>query len=140
MLEDNTKTRNHYKARLRYHIIFSTKFRKKCLEGIEDDVYAAFRYCESKSDFIILNMKCDKDHIHLLVDILPTYSVGSIINRMKQMTTNYLYRQERIFGWLRNFYRCKKKNYIWTHGYFCSTVGMVSEKVVFDYIENQGTK
>ena len=56
---------------------------------------------------------------------------------MKQMTTNYLYRNERSRLWLRKFYYAKRLT-VWTHGYFASTVGQVSEKIVWDYIENQG--
>ena len=70
--EDNTRTRNHYIGDLNYHIIFSTKFRRKCLSNIENELYDAFRYCESKSHFKIKTMKQDKDHIHLLVNIKPT--------------------------------------------------------------------
>ena len=135
--EDNSRTRNHYKGELNYHIIFSTKFRRKCLSQIEQELYDAFRYCESKSHFIIKTMKQDNDHIHLLVNIKPTYSLGQTINRMKQMTTSYLYRNDRTRSWLRNFYWAKKLT-IWTHGYFASTVGQVSEDIVFQYIENQG--
>ena len=53
------------------------------------------------------------------------------------MTTNYLYRNERTEKWLKQFY-WKKKRLLWTHGYFVSTIGKVSEKTVFNYIENQG--
>lgn len=135
--EDNSRTRNHYKGELNYHIIFSTKFRRKCLSQIEQELYDAFRYCESKSHFTIKTMKQDNDHIHLLINIKPTYSLGQTINRMKQMTTSYLYRNDRTRSWFRNFYWAKKLT-IWTHGYFASTVGQVSEDIVFQYIENQG--
>lgn len=135
--EDTTRTRNHYSGKLTYHIIFSTKFRRKCLTKIEDILYDSFKYCESKSHFTIKNMKCDKDHIHLLIDIPPIYSLGQTISRMKQMTTNYLYRNEQSRNWLRKFYWAKKLT-IWTHGYFASTIGQVAEQVVFEYIENQG--
>ena len=135
--EDTSRTRNHYNGRLVYHIIFSTKFRRKCLIGIEDIIYDAFRYCEEKSHFKIKNMKCDKDNIHLLIQILPVYSLGQTINRMKQVTTSYLYHNDKSHSMLRNFYWAKKLT-VWTHGYFVSTVGDVSEKIVFDYIENQG--
>ena len=136
MLEDNSRTRNHFKARLRYHMIFSTKYRRKCLDQIRDDVFDAFRYCESKSHFTILNMNLDKDHIHLLIEIPPTYSVGQTVSRLKEMTTNYLYREQD--AWLRKFFFNKKHRYLWTHGYFVSSVGAVSEKTVWDYINNQG--
>ena len=135
--EDNSRTRNHYKGELNYHIIFSTKFRRKCLSKIEQELYDAFRYCESKSHFTIKTMKQDNDHIHLLVNIKPTYSLGQTINRMKQMTTSYLHRNDKTRSWLRNFYWAKKLT-IWTHGYFASTIGQVSEDIVFKYIENQG--
>ena len=58
--------------------------------------------------------------------IKPTYSLGQTINRMKQMTTNYLYRNERSRLWLRKFYWAKRLT-VWTHGYFASTIGQVSE-------------
>ena len=82
-------------------------------------------------------MKQDNDHIHLLVNIKPTYSLGQTINRMKQMTTNYLYRNERSRLWLRKFYWAKRLT-VWTHGYFCSTIGEVSSKTLKHYIRNQG--
>ena len=37
----------------------------------------------------------------------------------------------------RNRHFGKKKRLLWTHGYFVSTIGKVSEKIVFNYIENQ---
>ncbi len=38
-------------------------------------------------------MNIDEDHIHLLIEIPVTYSVGQTIRRLKEMTTNYLYRE-----------------------------------------------
>ena len=32
----------------------------------------------------------------------------------------------------------KKKHLLWTAGYFVSTIGKVSEKIVFEYIGKQG--
>ena len=63
--------------------------------------------------------------------------LGQTINIMKQMTTKYLYRNETSRLWLRKFYYAKRLT-VWTNGYFASTVGQVSEKIVLDYIENQG--
>ena len=116
--------------------MFSTRYRRKCLSYIEQELYDAFRYCESKSDFTIIIMKQDKDHIHLLIEMKPTYSIGSIIRRIKQMTTNYLYKNNKVKIWLKKFYW--HKNEIWTHGYFISTIGQISEQNVYDYIEHQG--
>jgi len=35
-------------------------------------------------------------------------------------------------------YYWKGKHILWTHGYFCSTIGDVSEQTLKKYIENQG--
>lgn len=128
---------SHCKKHLRYHIIFVTKYRRKCLDGIRQQVFDAFRYVESKSHIKIHNMNLDQDHIHLLISFPPDYSISQTVNRLKQMTTNYLYRLEEIEQRLKQFY-WKKKRLLWTHGYFVSTVGHVSENIVFEYIENQG--
>ena len=86
------KTYGHAKANLKYHIIFSTKYRRKCLNCIRDDVIDAFKYVQAKSDFNILKMELDKDHIHFLLEFKPSLSIDSIVNRMKSMSTNYLYK------------------------------------------------
>ena len=36
------------------------------------------------------------------------------------------------------FYWDNKKGKLWTNGYFCETVGDVSEDKILDYVENQG--
>lgn len=129
------KKYKHCKSHLRYHIIFVTKYRRKCLDQIRDYVFEAFRYVESNSEFRILNMNLDKDHIHLLVTFPAKYGVGQTISRLKQMSTNYLY--SKCEKWLRKFYWTKKR-LLWTHGYYVSTLGQISENVVWKYIDNQG--
>ena len=128
---------SHCKKHLRYHIIFVTKYRRKCLNQIKDEVFDAFRYVESKSHIKIHTMNLDTDHIHLIISFPTIYSIEQTVSRLKQMTTNYLYRNERTCSWLKNFY-WKKKRLLWTRGYFVSTIGHISEKIVFEYIENQG--
>ena len=95
---------SHCKKHLRYHIIFVTKYRRKCLDEIRQQVFSAFRYVESKSHIKIHNMNLDQDHIHLLISFPPDYSISQTVNRLKQMTTNYLYRLEETEKWLKQFY------------------------------------
>lgn len=59
MLENDYNCRFHSKTLLRYHIIFSTKFRYKCLNPIRDTVFSAFRDAESKSNIDIITMEID---------------------------------------------------------------------------------
>ena len=127
------KTYGHAKTKLKYHIIFSTKYRRKCLTSIHNDVINAFKYVHAKSDFEILKMELDKDHIHFLLKFKLSLSINFVVNKMKTMSTNYLYKIQNAY--LRNFYQ--NKNKLWTHGYFVSTIGEVSQKTLEHYIENQ---
>ena len=129
------QTYSHAKTRLRYHLIFSTKFRRKCLNKIHDAVIDAFRKVEEKSNFKIVAIELDEDHVHMLVSFKPHYSIEQVVRRLKQMSTFYIYQKE--YEYLKQFY-WKQKNVLWTHGYFCSTIGEVSENKIIEYIKNQG--
>lgn len=126
----------HCKTRLRYHIILITKYRRKCLDQIKDQVLESFKYTEEHSHLKIHYIDTNKDHIHLLVSFPPQYSISQTISRLKQCTTNYLYRTYESY--LRRFY-WRKKRMLWSDSYFCSTIGSVSEEKVVTYIENQGS-
>lgn len=128
-------TTAHCKHRLRYHLIFSTKYRRKCLTDIRETVLNSFRYTESISHFKIHVMELDKDHIHLLVSFPPSYSIEQTVRRLKQISTNHIWKYQPSH--LRKFYWGNKKR-LWTGGYFCSTIGNVSENTIKHYIENQG--
>lgn len=126
----------HAKTYLRYHVIFSTKYRRKCLNEIREEVLTAFKYTESISDFTILEMEVDQDHIHFLLKIKPALSIEQVVRRLKQVSTNQLYKTSKTY--LRKFFW--KKNLLWTGGYFVATVGYVGENVIKSYINNQGVK
>lgn len=79
-------------------------------------------------------MNLDQDHIYLLISILVEYSIFQTAYRLKQMITNYLYREKNDY--MRKFYW--KNRVVWTDGYFCSTIGNISEDIAFKYIETRG--
>ena len=123
------------KTRLRYHIIFSTKYRRRCLNPIRDRVLNSFYKAASISHIKIHCIELDKDHIHLLLEFKPSLSIEQVVRRLKQLTTKYIWEENEEF--LKNFY-WKNKRILWSGGYFCSTIGEVSEKKIKEYIENQG--
>lgn len=131
----NYESLHHAKCHLRYHIIFSTKYRRKCLDGIRDDVIKVMNDIAAHSDFSILNIGIDGDHIHMLVKGQPSFAPYQIVRRLKQVSTRRLWSAHEAY--LRKYYWGKKR-VIWTHGYFCSTIGEASEETVKRYIDNQG--
>ena len=119
---------------LRYHLILTTKYRRPALQGIEQSIYDAFREVEKVSDFKIIEMNVeDGNHIHLVLKMSPRYSVSSMVNRIKGITTHLVWEREPQH--LSRFYR-KGKRALWTGAYFCSTMGDVSHNIVLRYIQN----
>lgn len=120
---------------LRYHLVLTTKYRRPVLQGIEQSVYDAFREVEKVSDFKIIEMNVeDGNHILLALKMSPRYSVSSMVNRIKGMTTHLVWEREPRH--LFHFYR-KGKRALWTGSYFCSTMGDVSNDTALRYIQNQ---
>lgn len=77
----------------------------------------------------------DGNHVHLVIDSPPRCSPAQLVGRIKQLSTHRLWNSHEDN--LKNIYYGKKKM-MWSSGYFCETVGNVSEKTVLDYVKNQG--
>jgi putative transposase len=80
-----------------------------------------------------LEIGTDKDHVHFLVQSVPTYNVTKIVMLIKSLTAREIFR------------RCpevKKKLWggeFWSDGYFASTVGKHGdERMISKYVQNQG--
>ena len=119
-----------------YHIVLVTKYRKKVFN---DGIFAYFnkKLAEVKEHYPLIRFKVvnhDKDHIHLLMSIPPTITVGTAVGIVKQNTAREL---KRKFPFLKKVYW--GTDAIWSEGYFVSTVG-ADEAVIQAYIEEQGKK
>ena len=127
---------SHCVYRCDYHIVIVTKYRKKVFnEGIF--AYFKIRLAEITEHYPLIKIKevnHDKDHIHFLVSIPPTMTVGKAIGLIKQNTARNL---KQKFPFLKEVYW--GTDAIWSEGYFASTVG-VNDAVIKKYIENQGKK
>lgn len=127
---------NHAKTFLRYHLILSTKYRRKVLNPIRDDLLDSMREAEDKNGkFHIEIAEVDKDHIHLLVRIKPSESIDNVVHSLKQQSTYKMWKLHHEH--LSKYYWSGKHN-LWTRGYFASTIGDVSEKTLVKYIKKQG--
>jgi len=74
----------------------------------------------------------DLDHIHMVIDIPPKYSVADVMGELKSRTSSTMRRK---FKWLEKVYW--KENILWSPGYFVSTVG-ADEATIKKYVEMQG--
>ena len=124
----------HAKFRIRYHIILSTKYRRPLLTEVRDELLSYMRTAENK-DFVILEQEIDKDHIHLLIKATTNIAPTTIVHRLKQFSTYNIWKNNHNYM---AYWYWSGKHYLWTRGYFVSTIGEVSEKRLKQYIQNQG--
>ena len=128
---DQYQSLNHTKWDCKYHIVWIPKYRKKKLYAelrklLGEVLHGLASHRESK----ILEGHLMVDHIHMLIEIPPKYSVAQVVGYMKGKSAIHIART--FEGRQKNFTR----QHFWARGYFVSTVGL-DEKVIRDYIKNQ---
>jgi len=115
-------------------MVFPAKYRRVVFDVSVDQVLR--EVCldiEKRYQIKFLEIGTDEDHVHFLVQSVPTYSVTKIVTIIKSVTARQI------------FILCpevKKKLWggeFWTDGYFASTVGKHgNENMIGKYVKNQG--
>ena len=117
-----------------YHIVFPTKYRKSIIDpGIKAFILGRIKEIEAHyPDLIFKKINTDKDHIHILISIPPTISVGKVVGIIKTNTARGIKAE---VPYLKQVYWGTDS--IWSAGYFVSTVG-INQTTVANYIAKQG--
>ena len=123
---------SHVQYDIEYHIVWTTKYRYKVLNGkVAERARVLIRQCCNSMNVTIVKGSIGKEHIHLLVSCPPSLSVSKLVQQLKGKTSRTLQME----------FRELKKRYwgqhLWSSGYFCRSVGTVTREMIKDYIENQ---
>ena len=129
---DGYRKNSHAVYDIKYHVIWVTKYRYKVLSGpIAIRARELIRQgCEARG-IIILQGSVGKDHIHLLISCPPSLAPSKILQYLKGRSSRLLQDE---------FPKLKKRywgQHLWARGYFCATVGTVTEDIIRNYIANQ---
>jgi putative transposase len=117
---------------IKYHIIWVTKYRYQILKGeVALRAREIIRQTCMSRDVTIVQGSVGKDHVHMLVSAPPTIAPAKIVQYIKGRSSRLLqeefpHLQKRYWG-----------QHMWGRGYFCTTVGTVTEETIRTYIENQ---
>ena len=119
-----------------YHLVFPAKYRKKIFDKEVDKTLKEI--CLEISDryeIHFVEIGTDIDHVHFLVQSVPTLSVTRIVTIIKSITAREIFRKHKEIKkilWGGN---------LWTSGYYANTVGQYGSKdIIKQYIQNQGKK
>ncbi|HHO42606.1 MAG TPA: IS200/IS605 family transposase [Epsilonproteobacteria bacterium] len=116
----------------RYHVVWCPKYRRKVLtEDIAKRLREIIEELASPLNVDIIEMKIDKDSIHILIDVDPQFGVIKFIKLVKKRSSRVL-REE--FTHLKT-----KLPTLWSNSSFIATVGDLQPDAIRQYIENQQT-
>ena len=127
----DTNSLAHTTWNCKYHIVFAPKYRRKVFYGEKRrEIGAILReLCEYKGVKIIEAEVCI-DHVHMLVEIPPKYSVSGFMGYLKGKSTCRIYQR------FTNLFLKYRHREFWCTGYYVDTVGKNTKKIK-EYIANQ---
>ena len=75
---------SHTSWNCKYYLVFAPKFRRQAIYGkLKQDVGKILRELCERKGVEIIEAECCKDHVHMLVQIPPKYSVAEIMGYLK---------------------------------------------------------
>ena len=119
------KKLSHVIYQCKYHIVWCPKYRYRIIEGtIAKMMNDTIRMLCGWKKVDLIELKTQKDHIHIVVEILPRISISEFMGIIKGKTAIKLFK---------SYPGLKKKpywgNHFWSRGYCVSTIGMDEEKI-----------
>ena len=127
--------KSHNVTVLIYHLVFPAKYRRAIFDKeVDNFLKEVCLDIEKRYQMKFLEIGTDRDHVHFLVQTVPTYSVTKVVTTIKSITAREILRKSpevRKQLWGGEF---------WTDGYYAGTVGKHgNENTVTNYVKRQGT-
>ena len=126
--------KSHNNSVLLYHYVCLAKYRKVVFDQKVDEILK--ETCvgiEKRHEIKFLEIGADNDHVHFLIQSVPTYSAKKIIQSVKIITAREIFERAPEVN--------KKlwEGELWTDGYYVSTVGRKgNEETIRRYVQEQG--
>jgi REP element-mobilizing transposase RayT len=126
--------RSHNVTVLIYHYVCPAKYRRAVIDPKVDEIIKEICLeIEKRYEIKFLEIGTDKDHVHFLIQSVPTYSPTKIIQMVKSLTAREVFKKvpevkKQLWG-----------GEFWSDGYYVSTVGQKgSEETIRKYVKEQG--
>ena len=126
--------KSHNVSVLLYHLVFPAKYRRAVFdEQIDVVLREVCLEIEKRYEIKFVEIGVDKDHVHFLVQSVPSYSVTKLVTMLKSLTAREVFKQcpqvkRQLCG-----------GEFWSDGYFASTVGKHGdESMIAKYVKAQG--
>lgn len=126
--------KSHNVTILLYHLVFPAKYRRAVIDkDVDVELKNTCLEIEKRYEIKFLEIGMDKDHVHVLVQSVPNYSVIKIVTMIKSVSAREIFKkcpQVKNQLWGEEF---------WSDGYFASSVEKHGDEVmIVKYVKNQG--
>ena len=133
-MSDEHIYKRHNKTLLLYHLVFPMKYRRDILTELSGTVLKSICLeISERFEIEFVEIGFESDHVHFLIQSVPSLSVTKIVRVLKSITAREMFRL---------FPEIKQKLWggnLWTSGYYANTVGQYGNKeVIRKYVESQG--
>jgi REP element-mobilizing transposase RayT len=128
--------KEHNVSTLMYHIVCPAKYRRAVItEEVDKELREICLGIEARYEIKFLEIGTERDHVHFLVQSVPTYSPEQIVRTIKSITAR------KIFERCPDVKKMLWGGEFWTRGYYVGSVGEHGdEQVIQRYVKNQGRK
>ena len=128
--------KSHNKTLLLYHLVFPAKYRRKVFtDKVDEGVKTICLGISERYEIHFVEIGVEDNHVHFLVQSIPTQSPTQIIKMLKSITAREIFRQHP---------EVKKQLWggeFWSDGYYVSTVGKHgNEDTISRYVREQGVE
>lgn len=113
----------------KYHVVFSPKYRRSVLvNGIDIRLKQIVLEIADERGFEVLEIEVMPDHVHLALEVDPSYGITRVIGQIKGRTSRLLRQEFPVLRYLPS---------LWTNSTFISTVGGAPLEILKRYIQEQ---
>jgi len=117
---------------LKYHLIWTTKYRKPVLSGkIGYRVRDLIREICQTYNIQIIKGHVSKDHVHLFLSVPPQLSISKVAQYLKGKTSRKLLQEHESIK--KQFWG----RHLWSRGFFTVSSGNITDEMIMEYIANQ---
>jgi REP element-mobilizing transposase RayT len=117
-----------------YHIVCPAKYRRVVFSAeVDKELKEVCLEIAKRYEIVFLEIGIDQDHVHFLVQSVPTYSPTKIVRTIKSITAREIFNRvpqvkKQLWG-----------GEFWSDGYYIASVGQnASEATIREYGKKQG--
>lgn len=126
--------KSHNKSLLLYHFVCPIKYRRSIFTSTVSKTFKDICLgISERYEIHFLEIGLDENHVHFLIQSVPSESPKRIINAIKSITAKEIFKlhpEVKMILW---------GGKLWTSGYYVNTVGQyANEEVIKKYLQNQG--